>query len=120
MSFTSLNFSESWLKADQDGRVDMSQYPINGYQPFAAPAVCSKHGGVVTYVKDFLEVEEKLIHGSRFWDGIFLLVKGENVKPFILCNIPSRYVNLQFPLSVFEPPPPSQYQIKLQKYPSPT
>ena len=87
LSFTTLNFSESWLNADLDGRVDMSQYPINGYQPFAAPAVCSKHGGVVSYVKDFLEVEEKLVYGSRFWDGIFLLVKGENVKPFLLCNI---------------------------------
>ena len=87
LSFTTLNFSETWLKAEEDGKVDLSQYPLNGYQAFAAPAVCSKHGGVATYVKDFLEVEVKQIFGSRFWDGIFLLVKGEGVKPFIMCNI---------------------------------
>ena len=87
LSFTTLNFSETWLKAEEDGKVDMSQYPLNGYQAFAAPAVCSKHSGVATYVKDFLEVEVKQIFGSRFLDGIFLLVKGEGVKPFIMCNI---------------------------------
>lgn len=87
LSFTTLNFSESWLKADKDGNVDMSQYPINGYQSFAAPAVCSTHGGVVTYVKEFLEVEVKLRFGSRMWDGIFLHIKGDGIKPFILCNI---------------------------------
>ena len=87
LSFTTLNFSETWLKAEEDGKVDLSQYPLNGYEAFAAPAVCSKHAGVATYVKDFLEVEVKLIFGSRFWDGIFLLVKGEGVKPFIMCNI---------------------------------
>ena len=88
LSFTTLNFSETWLKAsEENGKVDMSQFPLNGYQAFAAPAVCSKHGGVVTYVKDFLEVDEKQIFGSRFWDGIFLLVKGNGIKPFILCNV---------------------------------
>ena len=87
LSFTTLNFSESWLKADEDGNVDLSQYSLDGYQSFAAPAVCSTHGGVVTYVKDFLEVEVKQRFGSRFWDGIFLQIKGEGIKPFILCNI---------------------------------
>ena len=87
LSFTTLNFSETWLKADEEGTVDMAQYTLNGYQSFAAPAVCSSHGGVVTYVKDYLEVEVKQIFGSRFWDAIFLLVKGEGIKPFILCNV---------------------------------
>ena len=87
LSFSTLNFTESWLKADENGDIDISQFSLDGYQSFAAPAICSKHGGVVTYVKDYLEVEIKQKFGSRLWDGIFLQIKGEGIKPFILCNI---------------------------------
>ena len=34
-----------------------------------------------------MQVEIKLKHGSNLWDGIFLLVQGEGIKPFILANI---------------------------------
>ena len=87
LEFTTLNFSESWLKADKDKNVDVTNFPINGYQAFAAGATCSSHGGVISYVKESLEVEVKLKFGSKFWDGIFLHIKGEGIKPFILCNI---------------------------------
>ena len=87
ISFSSLNFTESWLKSDNNGEVDTTHYQLEGYQEFASGATCSTHGGVISYIKDDLEVKIELKHGSRFFDGIFLSVKGEGIKPFLLCNI---------------------------------
>ena len=86
-SFSTLNFTESWLKSDKEGNVDTTNFPLEGYQVYAAGATCSSHGGVISYVKEDLEVHVELKHGSRFFDGIFLSVKGEGIKPFLLCNI---------------------------------
>ena len=87
ISFSTLNFTESWLKADKEGNVDTTNYPLEGYQVFSAGATCSTHGGVVSYIKDDLEVNIELKHGTRYFDGLFLSVKGEGIKPFLLCNI---------------------------------
>ena len=87
IEFTTLNFQETWRKADKEGNVDFSDLPFTGYKSYGTGARCSSHGGVVSYVKDSLQVEVKLKHGSNFWDGIFLLVQGENTKPFILVNV---------------------------------
>ena len=81
ISFSTLNFTESWLKSD-NGEVDTTHYQLQGYQEFASGATCSTHGGVISYIKDDLEVNVELKHGSRFFDGIFLSVKGEGIKPF--------------------------------------
>ena len=85
--FSTLNFQESWLAADEEGIVDTSSLELNGYNVFASGAKCSSHGGVVSYVKESLQVDVKLKFGSRFWDGIFLLIKGDGIKPFLLGNI---------------------------------
>ena len=85
--FSALCFQETWRKANESGEVDFSDISFNGYNPYAAGAKCSSHGGVVTYVKDNMQVEVKLKHGSNLWDGLFLLVQGEGIKPFILANI---------------------------------
>ena len=87
IEFSTLNFQETWRKADNNGDVDFSDLPFSGYNSYAAGAKCSSHGGVVTYVKESMQVEVKLKYGSNFWDGIFLLIQGENIKPFILANI---------------------------------
>ena len=86
-NFSNLNFQETWLKADSDGEVDTSSFIIEGYNAFAAGATCSAHGGVVSYVEESLKVEIKLKFGSKFWDGIFLLITGQGIKPFLLANI---------------------------------
>ena len=85
--FSALCFQETWRKANNEGEVDFSDIHFNGYTPYATGAKCSSHGGVVTYVKNNMQVEIKLKHGSNLWDGIFLLVQGEGIKPFILANI---------------------------------
>ena len=89
INFTNMCFQESWLKSDPDknNEVDTSNFELNGYKSFAAGATCSLHGGVISYVKESLEVEIKLKFGSKYWDGIFLHIKGKGTKPFILGNI---------------------------------
>ena len=45
MSFSTLNFTESWLKADSKGEVDTTHFQLEGYQEFASGATCSTHCG---------------------------------------------------------------------------
>lgn len=89
INFSTMSFQESWLKSDPDNNneVDTSNYELSGYRSFAAGATCSTHGGVICYVKESLEVEVKLKYGSKYWDGIFLHIKGKGIKPFLLRNI---------------------------------
>lgn len=86
-NFSILNFQESWLAADSQGDVDTSNLELNGYSAFATGAKCSTHGGVISYVKESLQAEVKLKFNSRFWDAIFLYIKGDGIKPFLLGNI---------------------------------
>ena len=89
INFTTISLQESRLKADPENNheVDTSNFELNGYKAFAAGATCSAYGGVISYVKQSLEVEIKLKFGSKYWDGIFLHIKGKGIKPFILGNI---------------------------------
>ena len=56
LEFCSLNFQESWLLANDQGNVDTTQYEFSGYNSYAAGATCSSHGGVITYIKEYLQV----------------------------------------------------------------
>ena len=65
----------------------MTHFDLEGYTSFATGATSSAHGGVLTYVKSSLESRIALKFSSNYFDAIFIEIKGNGFKPFIIGNI---------------------------------
>ena len=89
VNFSLISLQESWLKGDpnHNNEVDLSHFELNGYKSFATGATCSAHGGVISYVKDSFDADVKLKFSSKYFDAIFLEIRGQDIKPFIFGNI---------------------------------
>ena len=89
LNFSIILFQETWLKPSDDFDDVLSTYSLPGYKkPFGIPASCSKHGGLLCYVKETLEafVCYKYV-SSSLWEGIFLSISGKSIKPTLIGNI---------------------------------
>ena len=89
VQFSVLNFQESWLKSDpnNNNEVDLTHFELNGYKAYATGATSSSHGGVITYVMNIFESHIKLKFSSNNFDAIFIEIKGNGLKPSVVCNI---------------------------------
>ena len=62
MAFSVICFQEIWLKDDDDG---ISPYLLPGHNLMNQAAVCSKHGGLMTYVKQYFPYNIKHLNKNR-------------------------------------------------------
>ena len=85
LAFSVIRFQESWLK-DED---DVSPYILPGYNLINQPAVCSKHGGLMIYVKECLSYK------------IRSLYKKSNIREDVFIEINSDHFLSQLPLEMF-------------------
>ena len=70
LAFSVICFQESWLR-DED---DITPYLFPGYNLINQGRVCSKHGGLMIYVKDsFTYKIQKLYKKSDIWEGLFMI-----------------------------------------------
>ena len=76
--FSVILFQETLLKSSDDFEDTLSTYILPGYKkPFGIPASCSKHGGLLCYVKETLEASVCYKHvSSNIWEGLFLSISG--------------------------------------------
>ena len=65
---------ESWLQYDDNHNLsDLSQLSINGYSLKSQGYSCSKHGGLMFYVRsDYAVKIIESVKNSEVWEGIFL------------------------------------------------
>ena len=84
--FSVICLQETWLKGPTP---DVSNFSLPGYQTFALGSTCSLHGGLICYVLEGFSVtlKQNLYKTSRLWEGLFLEISSENLKPVLLGNI---------------------------------
>ena len=85
LAFSVICLQEIWLR-DED---DITPYLLPGYHLINHGRVCSKHGGLMVYVKDsFTYKIQKLYKKSDIWEDLFLEIKGDQlIKPITIGNI---------------------------------
>ena len=85
LAFSVICLQESWLR-DED---DITPYLLPEYHLINQGRVCSKHGGLMIYVKDsFTYKIQKLYKKSDIWEGLFIEIKGDQlIKPITIGNI---------------------------------
>ena len=67
---------ETWLSEFDD----LSLVKIPGYNMIDCPRACSKHGGLIIYLKtDFSYKIDDVVRDSNLWDGLFIEVYGGNL-----------------------------------------
>ena len=85
LAFSVICLHESWLRDEED----ITPYLLPGYNVINQGRVCSKHGGLMIYVKDsFTYKIQKLYKKSDIWEGLFIEIKGDQlIKPITIGNI---------------------------------
>ena len=83
--FSAICLQESWLSGNPP---DTSLFHLPGYQTFALGATCSSHGGLLTYISERYNVTHRdLYTTSKLWEGLFLKISRDGMKPLTLGNI---------------------------------
>ena len=91
--FSAICLQESWLSGNPP---DTSLFHLPGYQTFALGATCSSHGGLLIYLSsEYNATVRDLYKTSKIWEGLFLNITGNGIKPFTLGTIyrPPRHNN---------------------------
>lgn len=85
LAFSAICIQESWL-SDSD---DIAQFVLPGYNLINQGWKCSKHGGLMIYIKDTFSYKLlNLYEKSDLWEGIFIDIKGDQLsKPITIGNI---------------------------------
>ena len=67
----------------------MSPYLLPGYNLINQPAVCSKHGGLMIYVKECFSYKIKSLYKkSNIWEGVFIEINSDQLsKPITIGNV---------------------------------
>ena len=76
---------ETWLRAN----ADLSLLQMPGYALIHPGHICSKHWGLLIYLKDDLKHDPRTLYKhSDIWEGIFIDVSGPSLsRPFTIGNI---------------------------------
>ena len=69
---------ETWLSEFDD--LSLVKIHVPGYNMIDCPRDCSKHGGLIIYLKtDFSYKIDDVVRDSNLWDGLFIEVYGGNL-----------------------------------------
>ena len=75
--FSVITLQETWLRND----ADVSHYELPNYNLIAQGTICSRKGGLITYIhKRFDYVIRSLYTSSSWWEGLFIDIKGDSLK----------------------------------------
>ena len=89
-----INLQETWQGSD----TYYNDFTLHGYDLYFQPAICSTHGGLITYVKTSLTstLHPTIYEHSTSWEGMFIEIENLN-KSLIIGNIyrPPRESNEQ-------------------------
>ena len=83
--FGAICLQETWLRND----ADISLFGIPGYRLIHQGSKCTKHGGLIIYLIERYSYKlRNLYTGSDIWEGLFVDVKGYNLRrPLTIGNI---------------------------------
>ena len=90
INLDAIAIQESWLPFDDDHEhSDLSQLSIDGYSIKSQGYSCSKHGGLMFYIRsDYTVKKIKSIKESDIWEGLFVeIAKESNSSKIILGNV---------------------------------
>jgi len=89
-----ISLQETWLYVNSDSNI----FHIPGYKSFFKECSASKHGGLVTYVRDDLKVTElNTTYNNTLWEGQFLNITLQNNRTLTFINIyrPPQYLKAE-------------------------
>ena len=80
--FGAICLQETWLRAN----AGLSSLQMPGYKLIHQGRICSKHGGLLVYLKDdFTYGQRTLYKHSDIWEGLFIDVSGPSLnRPFTI------------------------------------
>ena len=89
LHFSVIFLQETWLKYSDNFDEIISTYTLHGYKkPFGIPASSSTHGGLLCYIKESFDVTViNEYKSSNLWEGMFLKISGNKIKPTLVGNI---------------------------------